>query len=64
MNAINRYRQGGRPYHIHNHNIVSWMTLPYHVNLFIWFEFYTKLTISVQQRQNATLYIHAYINLS
>ena len=41
----------------------SWRTLPYHVNLSIWFEFYTRLTIFVQQRRNATLYIHAYVNL-
>ena len=37
--------------------------LPYHVNLPIWFEYYTRLTIFVQQRRNATLYIHAYVNL-
>ena len=33
------------------------------MNLPIWFEFYTRLTIFVQQRRNATLYIHAYVNL-
>ena len=53
MNAINRYRRGGWSYH---HNIVSWRTLPYNVNLSIWFEFYTRLTIFVQQRRNATLH--------
>ena len=61
-NAINRYRLRGRPYHIHNRDIVSWRTLPYHVDLSIWFEFYTRLTSFVQQRRNATLYIHAYVN--
>ena len=59
-NVINRYRRGGWSYH---RNIVSWRTLPYSVNLSIWFEFYTRLTIFVQQRRNATLYIHAYVNL-
>ena len=62
-NAIIRYQRRGVPYHIQNPNIVSWRILPYHVNLPIWFEFYTRLTTFVQQRQNATLYIHAYVNL-
>ena len=54
-NAINRYRLRGWPYHIHihNHDIVSWRTLPYHVDLSIWFEFYIRLTSFVQQRRNA-----------
>ena len=61
-NAIIRYQRRGVPYHIHNPNSVSWRILPYHVNLPIWFEFYTRLATLVQQRQNATLYIHTYVN--
>ena len=49
-NAINRYPRGGRSYHIHNRIIVSWGTLPYHANLSIWFEFYTRLTIFKAKR--------------